>query len=199
MDVLKASILIWTLAVNYPIKIIAFAFAQNAIFAAYNTQYAQIQVNLNLLMKTSQIRISFCDYNSFPIQQDSNRSRSFTLSGNSNMAVNSMIGSGTQGSPNTCTSDWLLIGCARVADRLPQSPTCEDRLCGGTFNAEISSMDKTVMSMPLHYYYYYYYYLTQIHSNQMKYSKYVLIDFRQRETISFGFPFWCSRSPKWHR
>lgn len=75
-----------------------------------------------------------------------NRSRSFTLSGNTNMPVNSMVGGGTQGAPNSCTNDWLLIGCARVADRLPPAMTCEDRLCGGTFNAEISSMERTVSS-----------------------------------------------------
>lgn len=55
----------------------------------------------------------------------SNRSRSFTLSGNSNMAVNAMVGGGSQGAPNTCTNDWLMLGCARVADRLPQATGCE--------------------------------------------------------------------------
>lgn len=83
-------------------------------------------------------------------QTDSNRSRSFTLSGNSNVAVNAMVGGGTQGTPNSCINDWLLIGCARVADRLPQSNTCEDRICGGTFNAEVSSMSKTVTSKSLY-------------------------------------------------
>lgn len=60
------------------------------------------------------------------------------------MPVNSMVGAGS--TPNTCNNDWLLIGCARVADRLPQATSCEDRLCGGTFNAEIDSVDKTVTS-----------------------------------------------------
>lgn len=77
---------------------------------------------------------------------DNNRSRSFTLSGNSHMQVNSMVGSGSQGTPNSCTSDWLLIGCARVADKFPQSNICEDRICGGTFNAEIGAEDKTIIS-----------------------------------------------------
>lgn len=86
-------------------------------------------------------------------QTDSNRSRSFTLSGNSNVAVNAMVGGGTQGTPNSCINDWLLIGCARVADRLPQSNTCEDRICGGTFNAEVSSMSKTVTSKSLYKYF----------------------------------------------
>lgn len=57
-----------------------------------------------------------------------------------------MVGGGSLGTPNACINDWLLIGCARVADRLPQSNICEDRICGGTFNAEISSMEKTVTS-----------------------------------------------------
>lgn len=57
-----------------------------------------------------------------------------------------MVGGGSQGTPNACVNDWLLIGCARVADRLPPANTCEDRLCGGTFNAEVSTMDKTLTS-----------------------------------------------------
>lgn len=75
-----------------------------------------------------------------------NRTRSFTLSGNSNNPVMAMVGGGAQGTPNSCANDWLLIGCARVADRLPVSPTCEDRICGGTFNAEVSSVERTVSS-----------------------------------------------------
>lgn len=89
----------------------------------------------------------FRHYSFFLISKTgSNRSRSFTLSGNSNMAVNAMVGSGTQGAPNACVNDWLMIGCARVADRLPQTSTCEDRICGGTFNAEVSAVEKTVTS-----------------------------------------------------
>lgn len=57
-----------------------------------------------------------------------------------------MVGGGTQGTPNSCINDWLLIGCARVADRLPQPAACEDRICGGTFNAEVSATEKTVTS-----------------------------------------------------
>lgn len=57
-----------------------------------------------------------------------------------NMCLNHFVSISLQ------TSDWLLIGCARVADRLPPSNTCEDRLCGGTFNAEVSSTEKTVIS-----------------------------------------------------
>lgn len=47
----------------------------------------------------------------------SNRSRSFTLSGNSNTAVTAQVGGGTQGQPNSCTNDWLLVPCAKVAGK----------------------------------------------------------------------------------
>ncbi|GAB0099803.1 uncharacterized protein DMENIID0001_156900 [Sergentomyia squamirostris] len=75
-----------------------------------------------------------------------NRSRAFTLSGNSNILVPAMVGSGSQNVPNSCPNDWLMIGCARVADRQPASLTCEDRICGGTFNAEVNSVERTVSS-----------------------------------------------------
>ncbi|XP_026461329.1 uncharacterized protein LOC113363056 [Ctenocephalides felis] len=73
-----------------------------------------------------------------------NRSRAFTLSGNSNQAVQAMVGAA--GSPNTCSSDWLSINCAANADRTPPATTCEDRICGGTFSAEISMTPATVFS-----------------------------------------------------
>lgn len=57
-----------------------------------------------------------------------------------------MVGSGSQGQSNTCTNDWLLIGCIRAADRVPAASACEDRVCGGTFNAEVSSLQRTVQS-----------------------------------------------------
>lgn len=57
-----------------------------------------------------------------------------------------MVGSGSQGTPNACTNDWLLIGCAKVADRMPPTNICEDRICGGTFNAEVSSIERAVTS-----------------------------------------------------
>lgn len=55
-----------------------------------------------------------------------------------------MVGSGT--APNACINDWLLIGCARVADKIPLPTTCEDRVCGGTFSAEPGTVEKTVTS-----------------------------------------------------
>lgn len=71
---------------------------------------------------------------------ENNRSRAFTISGNSNNVVGTMVGVGGQGSSSTnaCGNDWLLFGCVKVASR-PQSSSvaCEDRICGGTFNAEV--------------------------------------------------------------
>lgn len=60
---------------------------------------------------------NFCSvqYTACPDPAGTNRSRSFTLSGNSNSAVSAMIGGGTQGQPNSCSADWLMIPCARVA------------------------------------------------------------------------------------
>jgi hypothetical protein len=75
-----------------------------------------------------------------------NRSQSFTLSGNTNTFVTSMVGSGTQGQPNACPNDWLMVPCAKIADRLPQSSTCTDKICGGLFNAEVNSIERTVAS-----------------------------------------------------
>lgn len=80
---------------------------------------------------------------------DSTRSHSFTLSGKSNAgSVVSMVGSGAQSAPNSCRNDWLLIGCARLADKYPQADVCEDRICGGAFNTEANSMEsKAIISM----------------------------------------------------
>lgn len=60
---------------------------------------------------------NFCSvqYTACPDPAGTNRSRSFTLSGNSNSAVMAMIGGGTQGQPNSCSADWLLIPCAKVS------------------------------------------------------------------------------------
>ncbi|CAB3226227.1 unnamed protein product [Arctia plantaginis] len=74
-----------------------------------------------------------------------NRSRAFTLSGNSNNAVNAMIGSGA--GPNNCANDWLLVPCATNVGRLqPAQALCTDRICGGTFSADLSMQSATVLS-----------------------------------------------------
>jgi hypothetical protein len=91
---------------------------------------------------------NFCSVHFQPCPDPSgtNRSRSFTLSGNSNTAVMAMVGGGTTGQPNSCPNDWLMIPCAKVADRNPPVMQCEDKICGGTFNAEVSSVERTVSS-----------------------------------------------------
>lgn len=61
---------------------------------------------------------NFCSiqYNACPDPSGStNRSRSFTLSGNSNVQVTSMIGGGVTSQVNACPSDWLMVPCAKVA------------------------------------------------------------------------------------
>lgn len=39
-----------------------------------------------------------------------------------------------------------MVPCAKVADRNPPIQACEDKICGGTFNAEVSSIERTVSS-----------------------------------------------------
>lgn len=48
----------------------------------------------------------------------SNRSRSFTLSGNSNVASPTNVGGGVINPTNACLTDWLMIPCAKVVGRL---------------------------------------------------------------------------------
>jgi hypothetical protein len=75
-----------------------------------------------------------------------NRSRSFSLSGQTTgqNQVTSMVGSV---GPNSCNGDWLIIPCAANAGRAPSiEPTCTDRICGGTFNSEVSTVAATVFS-----------------------------------------------------
>jgi len=80
------------------------------------------------------------------LDNNQNQTTVFSLSGNSNQIVPALIGGGALGQPNSCPADWLMIPCAKVADRQPISTTCEDKICGGTFNAEISSIQRTVFS-----------------------------------------------------
>lgn len=74
-----------------------------------------------------------------------NRSRAFTISGNSNNPVNAMIGSGA--GPNNCANDWLLVPCAANVGRIqPAQALCTDRICGGTFSADLSMQASSVLS-----------------------------------------------------
>ncbi|KAI8431158.1 hypothetical protein MSG28_001203 [Choristoneura fumiferana] len=79
------------------------------------------------------------------IYKVNNRSRAFTISGNSNGPVNAMVGSGV--GPNSCANDWLLVPCASNVGRVqPAQALCTDRICGGTFSAELSMQASSVMS-----------------------------------------------------
>jgi len=77
-----------------------------------------------------------------------NRTHAFTLSG-STQGQNAVSSStGTLG-PNSCNTDWLIIPCATNVGRTGL-PACIDRICGGTFNTEISTTPATVISKQLH-------------------------------------------------
>lgn len=39
-----------------------------------------------------------------------------------------------------------MVPCAKVADRQPIATACDDKICGGTFNAEVSSIERTVFT-----------------------------------------------------
>lgn len=90
---------------------------------------------------------NFCSvqYSACP-DLENNRSRAFTISGNSNTVVGTMVGVGGGSLPNACGNDWLLFGCVKTVDRVqPQPNYCEDRICGGTFNAEVSTNQRPVI------------------------------------------------------
>lgn len=56
-----------------------------------------------------------------------------------------MIGSGA--GPNNCANDWLLVPCAANVGRLqPAQALCTDRICGGTFSADLSMQSSSVLS-----------------------------------------------------
>jgi len=64
------------------------------------------------------------------------RSNAFTLTGNTQATqIASMTGV-------SCMTDWLAIPCAMNLGRIPTTPLmCVDRLCGGTFNAELQNLN----------------------------------------------------------
>lgn len=57
-----------------------------------------------------------------------------------------MVGGGSTAMQSACNNDWVMIGCARVADKMQTNSACEDRICGGVFNAEVNTMERTVIS-----------------------------------------------------
>lgn len=49
---------------------------------------------------------------------------------------------------NACNADWLIIPCASNVGRVNAgtAAACVDRLCGGTFNTEVSVTPATIYS-----------------------------------------------------
>ncbi|BET02403.1 Hypothetical protein NTJ_15221 [Nesidiocoris tenuis] len=93
------------------------------------------------------IERNFCGIQYTPCMDPANnRSKAFTMSGNTqgtNVATSAIGSTG----PNSCTADWVIIPCAQNVGRLPTAPpTCVDRICGGTFNSEVSTTDATIYS-----------------------------------------------------
>lgn len=75
-----------------------------------------------------------------------NRSHSFTLSGNT-LGQNSVASSVGSVGGNACNMDWLIIPCVTNVGKLNNGQsTCVDRLCGGTLNADISTIPATIYS-----------------------------------------------------
>lgn len=71
--------------------------------------------------------------------QATRRSNSFTLTGNTQMTqIASMTGA-------ACVTDWLMIPCASNLGKVVPAGglMCIDRLCGGTFNADTQSLNRS--------------------------------------------------------
>ena len=73
-----------------------------------------------------------------------NRTHAFTLSGNTQGQTAVSSSTGTLGG-SSCSADWIIIPCATNVGRTGLA-TCVDRICGGTFNTEISTTPATVIS-----------------------------------------------------
>lgn len=74
-----------------------------------------------------------------------NRSQSFTLSGNSNNAVQAMVGS--TGSSNFCQNDYLIIPMATNVGRPVTGNSANvDRICGGVLSADVTLISTPVRS-----------------------------------------------------
>ncbi|KAL1517877.1 hypothetical protein ABEB36_001583 [Hypothenemus hampei] len=89
---------------------------------------------------------NFCGIQYSQCTDDVNaRNQSFTLSGNSNVAVPAMVGS--TGNTNFCPNDYLIIPMATNVNRMVQgrSPTV-DRICGGVLSADVTTNPTTVLS-----------------------------------------------------
>ncbi|XP_065218295.1 uncharacterized protein LOC135844112 [Planococcus citri] len=75
-----------------------------------------------------------------------NRTHSFSLTGNT-VGQNSVASSVGSVGGNACNMDWLIIPCVSNVGKLNNGQsTCVDRLCGGTMNADISTIPATIYS-----------------------------------------------------
>lgn len=73
------------------------------------------------------------------------RNQSFTLSGNSNNAVQAMVGS--TGTANFCQADYLIIPMAMNIGRTTTGiPSSVDRICGGVLSADITLQPTSIRS-----------------------------------------------------
>lgn len=74
------------------------------------------------------------------------RNQSFTLSGNSNNAVQSMVGS--TGQANYCQADYLIVPMATNIGRPTTTgvSTSVDRICGGVLSADITLQPTSIRS-----------------------------------------------------
>lgn len=74
-----------------------------------------------------------------------NRSQSFTLSGNTNNAIQAMVGS--TGTGNFCQADYLIIPMATNVGRPATGQASNvDRICGGTLSADVTLISTPVRS-----------------------------------------------------
>lgn len=83
--------------------------------------------------------------NPFVLGTLNNRTSSFTISGNSNQAVQAMVGS--TGNANYCQADFIIIPMAMNVGRPVTGPSATvDRICGGTLAADVTLTPTTVKS-----------------------------------------------------
>ena len=75
-------------------------------------------------------------------QQQNQRSRAFSLTGQQTTIVGSLVGA------QSCQTDWITIPCATNTGRVLQmgQTVCQDRICGDTFNSEASQVQMPVFS-----------------------------------------------------
>lgn len=125
------------LVCNYPIRITAFVFEMSETSAEFSIHNVPTLVlwNLSTLLYRNRCKI-------FSVH---NRSQSFTLTGNSNNAVQAMVGS--TGSSNFCQADYIIIPMATNVGRPATGPSANvDRICGGVLSADVTLQPTSVRS-----------------------------------------------------